>query len=148
MAASRTDAIDAYLAKLDPERRKEIAVVRAVMKKHLPRGYAEEVRRNFITYEIPLERYPKTYNKQPLQLAALAPQKSHNALYLMCAYVKPELETRLRDGFKAAGKKLDMGKSCIRFKRAEELDLDTIGEVVSATPPDAYIEAYEASQVK
>ena len=148
MAAAKTGSIDAYLEKLDPERRREIEPVRAVMKKSLPGGYTEEVRGNFITYEIPLEKYPKTYNKQPLQLAALAPQKSYNALYLMCAYVKPELETRLRNGFMAAGKKLDMGKSCIRFKRADDLDLQTIADVVRALPPDDYIAAYEANRAK
>jgi uncharacterized protein YdhG (YjbR/CyaY superfamily) len=146
MAGAKAISIDDYLAGLTPERRKEIETVRTVVRKNLPKGYVEVVRGNFVTYEIPLERYPTTYNKQPLQLAALAAQKSHNALYLMSAYVQPELEARLRDGFKAAGKKLDMGKSCIRFQRADDLDLRSIADVVSSVSPDAYIKAYELSR--
>jgi hypothetical protein len=76
-----------------------------------------------IVYEVPLSRYPDTYNGQPLCYAALAAQKNHAAVYLMSAYGNPAVVRELKDGFRKAGRKLDMGKSCIRFRRAEDLPL-------------------------
>src|SRR5688500_12680067 len=99
-----------------------------------------------ICYGVPLSTYPDTYNGQPLMCAALAAQKSHFALYLMCAYMDPALEAKLKNGFAAAGKRLDMGKSCLRFKRLDDLALDTIGEVIASVPPERLIEQYEASR--
>jgi hypothetical protein len=99
-----------------------------------------------ISYEISLEVYPSTYNGQPLSYAGLAAQKNHYALYLMAVYGDPAREARLREGFAQAGKKLDMGKSCVRFRRLEDLPLDVIGEVIASTPPDELIATYERSR--
>lgn len=96
-----------------------------------------------ISYEIPLKRYPKTHNGQPLMYAALAAQKHYCLLYLMCAYQDSEQERVLRDGFRRAGKTLDMGKSCIRFRQSEDLPLDVIGRVVGSTSLEQFIEVYE-----
>jgi hypothetical protein len=101
------------------------------------------MRWGMISYEIPLERYPDTYNGQPLLYAALAAQKHYYALYLMCVYQDPKLERLLRDGFARAGTKLDMGKSCVRFRKIEDLPLDTVGRIVAGTPPDQFIARYE-----
>jgi len=134
------------LAELPPERRETLARVREVIVRNLPAGYRESMSFGMISYGIPLERYPNTYNKQPLAYAALAAQKNYNALYLMSAYQDSDAEAQLRAAFAEAGLKLDMGKSCIRFKRAEDLPLPAIGELIAATPPEAHIAAYEAAR--
>jgi Domain of unknown function (DU1801) len=146
MPRSSATTPEAYLAELPSERRADIAAVRDVIRKNLPEGYGESVNWGVISYAVPLERYPNTYNKQPLCYVALAAQKNYNALYLMRVYGDKAQEKRLRDAFKKAGKKLDMGKSCVRFKKAEDLPLDTIGEIVASTPVDKWIAVYESSR--
>ncbi len=131
---------------LPEERRRVVSAVREVVLEHLPEGYEERINWGMISYEIPLERYPTTYNKQPLSYAGLAAQKNYYALYLTCVYADPELEARLKEGFEQAGKKLDMGKSCLRFRRLEDLPLKVIGEVVASTSVEAFISRYEASR--
>jgi Domain of unknown function (DU1801) len=99
-----------------------------------------------ISYEIPPERYPKTYNKQPLSYAALAAQKNYFVLHLMAVYGSPEQAAWFREEFRKAGKKLDMGKACVRFRKLDDLPLDVIGQVIARTPPDKYIAYYEATR--
>lgn len=101
-----------------------------------------------ITWSVPLTVYPDTCNRQPLRYAALAAQQRHLALYLMCVYMNPPAATRLRDGFKAAGKKLNMGKSCLRFTRADDFALDVIGEIIASVPMTRYIAAAKAVKRK
>jgi uncharacterized protein YdhG (YjbR/CyaY superfamily) len=144
MVSSKETTPAAYLASLPPERRKVIAAVRDVVKKHLPKGYVESMNWGMISYEIPLTRYPVTYNKQPLMYIALAAQKSNYALYLTGLSGNPVLMGKLTAAYKAAGKKLDMGKGCLRFKSLHELPLDVIGEIVASTPVERRIEAEEA----
>jgi uncharacterized protein YdhG (YjbR/CyaY superfamily) len=129
-----------YLASLPPDRRAEIERVRQVVRQNLPAGYEEGVGFGMICYSVPLSAYRDTYNKQPLMYAALASQKNYLSLYLMPVYPDSALVKRLRDAFAASGKKLDMGKSCIRFQRADDLPLDAIGDVVAAVPMDRWIE--------
>lgn len=148
MASSSARTVDEYLAELPPERRAVVSAVRDVMRRHLPDGYVEAMNWGMISYEIPLSRYPVTYNGQPLSYAGLAAQKHNYAVYLTGVYQHPALEARLRDAFARAGKRLDMGKSCLRFKRIEDLPLDVIGEIVEAIPVDAHIARYEASRGK
>ena len=148
MAQSKAKTVDEYLNELPAERRAELETVRAVLKKNLPQGYRETVAHGMITYCIPLETYPNTYNKQPLGYAALAAQKNYNALYLMSAYADSAQEQALRKGFDQAGKKLDMGKSCIRFKRADDLPLDVIGELVRSTSPEQFIAICEKARAR
>ena len=133
-----------YLASLPPDRRKEISRVRAVVRKHLPAGYKEVMCMGMITYEVPLKVYPDTYNGHALWYAAIGAQKNYLTLYLMNAYGTPGLARKLQSGFKAAGKKLDMGKACIRFKTADDLALDTIGEVVSSTSLEQFVATAKA----
>jgi hypothetical protein len=97
---------------------------------------------------VPLSTYPDTYNGQPLCYAALAAQKNYCALYLMNVYGDSATAKAFRDGFKRAGKKLDMGKSCVRFKTAEDLPLDVIGKTIAATPVKAFIEKHEKARKK
>lgn len=133
-------SVEAYLASLPEDRRAELERVRRVVKQHLPAGYVEGVGFGMICYSVPLAVYADTYNKQPLMYAALASQKNYLSLYLMPVYPDNRLERQLRDAFAAAGKRLDMGKSCIRFKRADDLELDAIGDIVAAVPMERWIE--------
>ncbi|RME73994.1 MAG: DUF1801 domain-containing protein [Chloroflexi bacterium] len=148
MVASKAQTVEEYLQELPEDRRQVVAAVREVILKNLPPGYRETMRWGMISYEIPLEVYPNTYNKQPLSYLGLAAQKRHYALYLMNVYSNPELARWLKDAFASAGKKLDMGKSCLRFKRLDDLPLAVIGQIIAQTPPEALIAAYEASRKK
>ena len=139
MTPRTAPAVAAFLAMLPAARRREVDAVRAVVRRHLPAGYEEAMSRKLLVWQVPLEAYPDTYNGHPLWYTALASQKNYLSLYLMNAYGNPVLAQRLRDGFAAAGKRLDMGKSCIRFTAAADLALDVIGEVVASTPMDRYI---------
>ena len=133
-------SVEEYLASLPADRRAEIEHVRGVVKRNLPAGYEEGVGFGMICYTVPLSAYRDTYNKQPLMYAALASQKNYLSLYLMSVYGDNQLDRQLRAAFAAEKKKLDMGKSCIRFKRADDLPLDAIGDVVAAVPMDRWIE--------
>lgn len=146
MAKSAASTVEEYLAELPDDKRQALSAVREVVLRNLPDGYREMMTFGMIGYGIPLERYPNTYNGQPLAFAALAAQKNYNALYLTCVYQDPEQEGELRDGFEAAGKKLDMGKSCIRFKQPNDLALDAIGRIIAATPPERFIQRHEAAR--
>lgn len=148
MASSKATTVSAYLAELPPDRRKAIAAVRAVIRKHLPEGYKESMGYGMICYSVPLARYPGTYNGQPLCYAALAAQKGYCSVYLMGVYGDTAQAKAFRAGFAKAGKKLDMGKSCVRFKTADDLPLDVIGEAIAATPVEAFIATYEKGRRK
>lgn len=140
--------VEDYLGELPRERREALQEVRKVVLDNLPAGYVETMNWGMITYEIPLERYPDTYNKRPLMYAALASQKNHMSLHLMCVYSHKESRIRFEEKFKASGKKLNMGKSCVRFKRLEDLPLDVVGEAIAGTSVDAYIRFYQESRTK
>ena len=146
MVKSAAATVEEYIAELPPERRAVVEGVREVVRRNLPAGYEEAMRWGMICYEIPLARYPQTYNGQPLSYVALAAQKNCYAIYLTSAYQDEEQLRLLREGFAAAGLKLDMGKSCLRFRRLEDLPLDVIGRAVAATGPDQFIATYEAAR--
>ncbi len=148
MVSSKETTPTAYLASLPPERRKVIAAVRAVVKKRLPKGYVETINWGMLSYEIPLSRYPDTYNKQPLMYMALAAQKNNYALYMTAVSGEKALMGRLAAAYKAAGKKVDIAKSCLRFKTLDELPLDVIGDIVASTPVERRIELAEAARRK
>ena len=135
-----------YIAGLPKERADQISQLREMILQRLPTGYAEEIGFGMITYVIPLETYPKTYNGHPLMYAALASQKRHMAIYLMNVYGDEDTLRWFTEGFTASGKKLDMGKSCVRFKKLDDLPLDLIGETIARTPAAEYIACYEASR--
>jgi len=143
--AAGEDAVEAFFGKLPEDRRAALKAVRETIRANLPEGY-EELVGGMISYVVPLSRFPKTYNKQPLMLASLASQKSHMALYWMGGYMVPELEEWLREAFRKAGKTLDMGKSCVRFKALDDLPLDVIGEAMGKLPVEAYIAQYEKAK--
>ena len=144
MAQSTAKTPAAYLKELPADRRREVARVREMVRKHLPAGYRETMNWGMITYEVPLERHPNTYNGQPLCFAGLAAQKNHLSLYFMP--VDAASLARLKAACAKAGKKLDMGKSCIRFKRADDLPLDALGAEIAAVPVDRFVSYMEASR--
>jgi hypothetical protein len=146
MVQSKAATVEEYLEELPEERREVVSAVRDVVLAHLPEGYEETMNWGMICYEIPLSRYPVTYNNQPLGYVALAAQKNYYSLYVMSCYQDSDDEAWLRGEFEKAGRKLDMGKCCVRFKRVEDLPLDAIGEVISRTPPETTIERYEESR--
>src|SRR5262245_44372430 len=116
-----------FLAKLPASRRPDVERIRDVVRQYLPAGYEEVISKNMLVYQVPLKRYTDTYNGHPLWYVALALEKSYLSLHLMPVYGDPEQARQLKDGFKAAGKKLDMGKACIHCKTADDLALDVIG---------------------
>jgi hypothetical protein len=143
VVSSKAATVADYLAELEPARRAEIEAVRNLVNAALPAGYVETMGFGMISWVIPLTDYPDTYNRQPLAYAALAAQKNANSLYLNCVYASDERTARLRDAWAATGKTLDMGKSCIRFKRAADLAQDVVAAEISATPPADFIALYD-----
>ena len=143
---SRAATPEAYLKALPTDRRVAIAAVRAVILKNLPKGYEEIVDFGMLVYVVPLKRFPGTYNGHPLMIAALASQKQYLSVYLMGVYGSASLKKWFAAAFKKAGKKLDMGKSRVRFKRIEDLPLGVIGEAVARVSVDQYLGIYEKSR--
>jgi len=144
---SKATTVDQYLAELPEDRRTAIEAVRKVILKNLDKDYEEGMQYGMIGYYVPHRIYPKGYHcdpKQPLPFANLASQKNHMALYMMCVYGESELSRWFRDAWAKTGKKLDMGKSCVRFKKVENLALDVIGEAIKRMPAKKYIAYYEA----
>jgi hypothetical protein len=146
MGADGAQTVETFLAGLEPERREVVTAVRRVILDALPAGYEETVRWGMLTYELPLSAYPDTYNGQPLMCAALASQKKHIALYLMAVYQNESRAARLREGYARAGRKLDMGKSCVRFRRLEDVPLDVIGALIADVPPPVFVAEYEQAR--
>ena len=148
MVRSNAATVEEYLSELNPSRREQIEAMRDVVLQNLPDGYEEAMNWGMISWEIPLERYPETYNKQPLMYAALASQKNYMSLYLMCVYAHEGKHTEFERRFKESGKKLNMGKSCVRFKSVEDLPMDLIAETIASTSVEDYIRSYEAARKK
>lgn len=145
---SKATTVEKYLAELPADRRSAIEAVRKVILENLDSGYQEGMLYGMIGYFVPHERYPSGYHcdpKQPLCFIGLASQKNHMALYMMCQYVYGNGEKAFRSAWAKTGKKLDMGKSCIRFKRVDDLALDLIGEAIRETPVEKHIEFYETA---
>ena len=146
MQKSDANSVQEYLDDLPPERRETVAAVRQVILDNLPTGYEETFDFGMVAYVVPPETYPKTYNGHPLMYAALASQKRHVALYLMNIYADPETERWFAEGYQASGKKLDMGKACVRFKSLDDLPMALIGSAIARTSVAEHIQRYEASR--
>jgi hypothetical protein len=159
MASSGAATVDQYLAELPEHRRALVGAIRDVVNANLPDGYQEAMQYGMIGWSVPHERYPAGYHAdptQPLPLAAVASQKHHVSLYLMGTYCGPTdpssagepIETDevawFRHAWLATGRRLDMGKSCVRFKKLEDVALDVVAEAIRRLPVDEYIARYEA----
>ena len=143
---SKAETIEEYLSDLDDTRREAISTVRNIVLENLPDGYEEMMLFGMITYAVPLSIFPDTYNKQPLNVRRpRVAETSHGALS------HQRLRRRFargmfRERYKATGKRLDMGKSCVRFRKLDDLPLDLVGETIAKTPIDEFLEIYRASR--
>ena len=143
---SNAKTVEEYLRGLPEDRRAAISTVREVILANLPKGYAERMQYGMISYVVPHSIYPAGYHckpTDPLPYAMLGSQKNHMAIYLMCVYGDAKTEQWFRKAYQASGKKLDMGKSCVRFKKIEDLPLKVIGQVVARVPVKNYIARVE-----
>jgi hypothetical protein len=148
VVTSKATSVAQYLAELPEERRAVVAKVRAAISKAMPKGYVESMAFGMIGWGIPLSRYPDTYNGQPLSYVALAAQKDRYSLYLVGCYMDPSQTAALKAAFAKIGSKPDMGKSCVRFRRIEDIPLEAIAKLVSGMGVEDYIARYEKSRPK
>lgn len=143
---SSAATVSEYLDHLIPERREAVSKVREVVLTNLPDGYVEIIDFGMISYVVPLERYPETYNGHPLMYVAVASEKRYVSVHLMNVYGDADTLRWFVDSYRATGKRLDMGKSCVRFRKLEDLPLELIGEAVRRTPMDEWIRLYEEAR--
>ena len=148
--AARPATVADYLDFLTPEKRAVIEEARAFVHKHIPTGYAEFMNWGVINWGIPLEQFSNTYNGQPLCYVGLGAQKNYNSLYLMGAYstsngeyTTPFSQKLLVDAFKKAGKRLDMGKCCLHFRKLDDLELSSVAQVIAMSTPAEYLAYYK-----
>jgi hypothetical protein len=146
MASSTAKTPDEYIASLPADRRQAIAAMRDVIRRNLPEGFEEGMEFGMIAWYVPLERFPDTYNGHPLGLAALASNKQYMSLYLNTVYGDPQLAEWFRERYAKSGKRLSMGKSCLRFRTLEDVPLDVVGETIAKVPLDRYVEHYRAAR--
>ena len=143
---SNAETVEDYLDELPPERREAIATVRDVINEHLPDGYVEQMEWGMVSWVVPLAEYPDTYNGKPLCYVSLASQKNHMAVYLMGLYTEGGDEAWFRQQYADRGMKLDMGKSCVLFKRLDEVPLDVLGAAVARIPVAEFLARYEQAR--
>jgi Domain of unknown function (DU1801) len=144
-SAART--VKEYLESLPADRRAAISAVRKVILAHLPKGCEERMCYGMIGYVVPHSIYPAGYHcdpKLPLILACLGSQKNHMALHLMTVYGHEPTAKWFREAWQAAGKKLDMGQACVRFKKLEDVPLEVVGQVIARVPVKEYIARVES----
>ena len=148
---SSATSVESYLAGLPEDRREAVKAVRDTILENLDAGYEEGIQYGMIGYYVPHRLFPAGYHcdpKQPLPFGSIASQKNHMAIYLMHLYMNPDQERWFRDAWKKTGKKLDMGKSCIRFKKLDDLALDVIGESIRRVPAKKYVATYQDNLAK
>ncbi len=146
---SKAATVQQYLAELPPDRREAISAVRDVILSNLDKDYEEGMSYGMIGYCVPHRIFPEGYHcdpRQPLPFVCLASQKNYMSLYLTCVYTEGEEDSWFRQAWAKSGKKLDMGKCCIRFRKLEDLALDVIGEVIRRSPAKEYIEYYKTAR--
>jgi hypothetical protein len=143
MTVGSAKSVGQFLASLQPEQREAISKVRSVILKNIPKGYQEAVRFGVLSYVIPLERYANTPNNQPLSVISLDSGKNYMSLHLMAVCGNKDIEKWFVDRFRESGKKLDMGKACVRFKKLEDLPLDLIAETAGKVSVEDYIALHE-----
>ncbi|MDX1943802.1 MAG: DUF1801 domain-containing protein [Pirellulaceae bacterium] len=145
---SKAATVAKYLAELPTDRRIIVEQVRKVILKNLQEGFEEGMQYGMIGYHVPHSLYPPGYHcdpQQPLPFVALASQKNYLSLYMMPLYTPGGDITWFEKAWAKTGKKLDMGKSCIRFKKIEDLALDVIAQAIARVSVKKWIEIYETT---
>ena len=144
-----SNSINTYLQTLPEERQVAMQKLREILQKHLPKGFEETLQYGMITYVVPHSLYPKGYHCKPtdaLPFISIASQKAGIHLYHMGIYSDPDLLQWFTDAYaKACTTKLDMGKSCIRFKKLDQIPYELIGELAQKMTPQQWIERYESA---
>jgi Domain of unknown function (DU1801) len=143
---SKASTVEEYLAGLPEDRRAAIQAVRKIILKNLPKGYEEVLQYGVLGYVVPLKVFPSGYlnrKNEPLPYIALASQKNYMSIYMMSVY--GDAEAKFREEYQATGKRLDMGKCCVRFRKLEDLPLDVIGKAVARYPMKKWIEICSSS---
>jgi hypothetical protein len=143
---SEASTADEYVASLPPDRRDAIAAVREVILANLPDGYVEMMGHGMIEYVVPLEVFQDTYNGRPFAYAALASQKQYMSVYLMAIYASQAARERFESECRAAGARLDVGSSCVRFRRLADLPLDVVGRCIASVTPEQLMERAKAAR--
>lgn len=144
---STVTTVEEYLQSLPPDRREAVEALRRTILANLDSGYEETMQYGMIGYCVPHRVYPPGYHcnpRDPLPFAGIASQKQAISLYLMGVYMSPDAQRAFREAWLKAGKKLDMGASCVRFKRLEDVPLDVVAQTIRAMPAKTYIAMYEA----
>jgi hypothetical protein len=142
---SKAKTVQEYLDQLPDHRREAISAVRDVMLKNLPKGFEEGMQYGMIGYFVPHSVYPDGYHcnpKEPLPYASLAAQKNYMSIYLMCIYGDEAHRDWFVEAWNKTGKKLDMGKSCVRFKKLEDVPLKVVGQAMKRVSVKKYIDFY------
>jgi hypothetical protein len=137
-----------WLASVPAERKDAINAVRDAVNEHLPPGYEETVDWGMLAWVVPLATLPNTHNGHPLMLAALGAHTKRMTIYLMSVYSDPRIRREFETAYKKTGKKLDMGGSCVHFKKLDDLPLDVVGNTIARVAVDEYVEAYQHSRTK
>ncbi len=143
---SDAPTVSAYLKSLPVERAQVIKQVRNLINKNLPAGYRETMRWGMISWEIPLSKYPDTYNKQPLSYCGLAAQKGSYSLYLMGCYADEQTRLAFVKAYASTNKSMNLGKGCIRFKRVDDLPLALIAKTINKFSVNQFIKIYERAR--
>lgn len=151
MASSKALTVEEYLAELPEDRREALSKVRDVILASIAPGFEEGMQYGMIGYYVPHSLYPNGYHcdkKQPLPFMGLGNQKGHMSLYMMCLYLDTPEDKEFRAAYVATGKKLDMGASCVRFKKLDDLPLNVVEEAIKVWSVEKYVELYESNLAK
>ncbi len=149
---SKAATVDQYISELPEDRQKAIKELRKQVKKNIPKGFKEQMSYGMIGWVVPHSLYPPGYHctpELPLPFMNIASQKNFIAVYHMGIYGDPKLLKWFNDEYTKAGfKKLDMGKSCMRFKKPEQIPFELIGKLAARITPEQWIERYEKAFIK
>ena len=148
MFSGKSKSVTEFLAALPAQKREVASEVIALVRKNMPKGYEEEMALGFVTWSVPLSVLPDTYNKQALWYVAFNATKTGLSLYLMSVYGSKEREAAFKAAYKKAGKKLDMGRACLRFKSIDDLVLPAVKDAIKSMPMKKYVEEYRKSRKK
>ena len=148
MFDGKSKTVDEFLGALPEPKRKTAEEVLTLVRKNMPKGYEEEMALGFVTWSVPLSVLPDTYNTQALWYVAFNATKAGLSLYLMSVYGNKEREAAFKAAYKKAGKKLDMGRACLRFKTTDDLVLPAVKDAIKSVSMKQYVAEYRETRKK